>query len=396
VRPRRLKSGYFVLEAINSYASVFFLFYLFFLTSEKFGFTMRGNLLLMAVHGFCYALGSWQGGRLAQRCGYFTALKLGYGGMMLGLAVGLLGSGLVAVVLSLILWTLPLCCTWPALEALATEGENRRGIARMTGAYSVVWSTGSAVALFSGGWLWDQFGATGLYGINLALLFGQLLLTLWLERQARAAGTPRPPAAAASAPVVGPPAHPTLSQRRFLLMAWWANPFSYVAINTVGAVIPQIAEKFHLSPTQSGVFCSLWFFTRAAAFAGLWYWPGWHYRFRWLLAAYLGLSIGFAALMLSPLLWLVVLAQILFGCSIGLVYYSSLFYSMDAGEAKGEHGGLHEAAIGLGIGVGPAVGAAALTLTTQAANAGTWAVSGLLTAGLAGLLWWRRNSTGRG
>lgn len=389
MRPRRLKPGYFVLEAINSYSSAFFLFYLFFLTSDKFGFTMRGNLLLMALHGFCYALGSWQGGRLAQRFGYFTALKLGYGGMMLGLAVGFIWTEIFGVVLSLILWTLPLCCTWPALEALVTENEKRHATARLTGAYSVVWSTGSAVAFFSGGWLWDQFGATGLYGINLGLMFIQLLFALWLERQANTPDLNAPTAPTATTPPIEPPAHSTFSQRRFLLMAWFANPLSYVAINTVGAVIPQIAGKFHLSPTQSGMFCSLWFFTRAAAFAGLWYWPGWHYRFRWLLAAYVGLSLGFVGMMLAPWLWLVVLAQILFGCAIGLVYYSSLFYSMDAGDAKGEHGGLHEAAIGLGIGIGPAVGAAALTLTTQAANAGTWAISGLLTAGLAGLLWLR-------
>ncbi len=43
---------------------------------------------------------------------------------------------------------------------------------------------------------------------------------------------------------------------------------------------------------------------------------------------------------------LAVVAQIAFGISVGLIYYSSLFYSMDVGETKGEHGGLHEAMIG--------------------------------------------------
>jgi predicted MFS family arabinose efflux permease len=172
-------------------------------------------------------------------------------------------------------------------------------------------------------------------------------------------------------------------------MAWLANPFAYVAINTVGAVIPQLAQKFQLSPTQSGVFCSLWFFVRTFAFIGLWRWTGWHYRFRWLLAAFIGLVVSFAAMMLATQLWLVLVAQLIFGCAVGLIYYSSLFYSMDVGEAKGEHGGLHEAAIGLGICIGPAVGAAALSLPAQAANAGSWAVSGLLSVGLGGLIWLR-------
>jgi hypothetical protein len=70
-----------------------------------------------------------------------------------------------------------------------------------------------------------------------------------------------------------------------------------------------------------------------------------------------------------------------FGAAVGLVYYSSLFYSMDVGETKGEHGGIHEAAIGVGIFGGPAIGAAALALFPAYAAAGAWAVAGLLLAG---------------
>ena len=95
---------------------------------------------------------------------------------------------------------------------------------------------------------------------------------------------------------------------------------------------------------------------------------------------------SFTTLLLAGQLWILVLAQIIFGLATGLIYYSSLFYSMDIGEAKGEHGGRHEAAIGAGIFAGPAVGAAALWLAPASANASTWAVSGLLVCGLAGLV----------
>ncbi|MGC3959751.1 MAG: hypothetical protein QM813_18055 [Verrucomicrobiota bacterium] len=291
--------------------------------------------------------------------------------------------------LALIGWTLPCCLIWPSLEALVTEGEDYAGTARMVGCYNIVWSAASAVAFFSGGWLWDKLGKHGLYGICLALMIGQFLFTLWLARCARQLPSAANPI---SAPAHQPEAtaiHQSLPPQRFLQMAWLANPFAYVAVNTVGAVIPQLAQKFQLSPTQSGVFCSLWFFVRAAAFIALWRWTGWHYRFRWLLAAFLGLVAGFATLMLATQLWLVLLAQLVFGAAIGLLYYSSLFYSMDVGDTKGEHGGLHEAAIGLGICAGPAVGATALTFAAQATNAATWAVSGLLSVGLGGLVWLR-------
>ena len=389
MRPRPLKFGYFTLEAVNSFAGTFYLFYLVFLTRDEFGFTTRDNLLLTAVHGFVYVFASWQGGRFTQRFGYFTALKLGFAGMAVGLSLGLMVPGVLGQVLALIGWTLPCCLIWPSLEALVTEGEDYQGTARMVGRYNIVWSAASAIAFFSGGWLWERFGRHGLYGICISLMVVQFLFTLWLQRGAKKSTHPAKPV---SEPAHQPEAaalHQPLPPQRFLQMAWLANPFAYVAINTVGAVIPQLAQKFQLSPTQSGVFCSLWFFVRTFAFVGLWQWTGWHYRFRWLLAAFIGLVLSFAAMMLATQLWLVLVAQLVFGCAVGLIYYSSLFYSMDVGEAKGEHGGLHEAAIGLGICIGPAVGAAARSLPAQAANAGSWAVSGLLSVGLGGLIWLR-------
>lgn len=387
---RQLKFGYFTLEALNSFVGTFFLFYLVFLTSAEYGFSTRDNLLLTALHGFCYIFASWQGGRFTQRFGCFAALKLGFAGMGFGLSLGLLVPGVTGQVLALIGWTVPCCLIWPALEALVTEGEDYAGTARMVGRYNIVWSGASAVAFFSGGWLWDRFGQPGLYGISISLMVVQFLIALWLERHSRKV-TP------AQAPVRETVQQPeavafrqTLPPQRFLHMAWLANPFAYVAINTVGAVMPQLAQRFQLSPSESGVFCSLWFFVRAFSFVALWKWTAWHYRFRWLLTAFLGLVLGFATMMLASQLWLVLVAQLVFGCAVGLIYYSSLFYSMDVGEAKGEHGGLHEAAIGLGICAGPAVGAAALSVSAAAATAGVWAVSGLLSAGLGGLLWLRQ------
>ena len=80
------------------------------------------------------------------------------------------------------------------------------------------------------------------------------------------------------------------------------------------------------------------------------------------------------------------MAQVIFGGAIGLIYYSSLFHSMDVGEAKGEHGGIHEAAIGVGNCIGPAVGATWLQFLPQHVNSGAIAVSAPLLCGLGGLL----------
>src|SRR5262249_39652215 len=181
--------------------------------------------------------------------------------------------------------------------------------------------------------------------------------------------------------------HQPVSPKTFLKMAWLANPFAYVAIYTVIAVMPGIANKLHLSPTQVGWFGSVWWFGRLATFALLWQWRGWHYRFRWLVSSVVMLIAGFAVLLLAKELWLVVVAQVFFGFAAGLIYYSSLFYSMDVGgESQGEHGGLHEAAIGAGVFAGPAVGAAALQWLPTHSGSGVFAVSALLLCGLVALI----------
>jgi predicted MFS family arabinose efflux permease len=168
-------------------------------------------------------------------------------------------------------------------------------------------------------------------------------------------------------------------------MAWLANPFAYIAINTVVAVIPDIASQLGLSTMSAGFYCSLWCFARMGAFFVLRSWDGWHYKFQWLVLAYLALLGTFAVMLLVPHLWALVAAQMLFGLALGLIYYSSLFYSMDASDNQGEHGGIHEAAIGLGNFAGPAVGAVSLHLLPQSPNSSAIAVSGLLVIGFGGL-----------
>jgi len=390
---RQLKPWLFVIEGLNSVAVVYFVNYLFFLLRDVRGFGNRENLAVCAVHGLIYVLASWQAGRFAQRFGYFTSVATGLVAMMICLALGLALKPVAAQVVLRCAWTVGMCCIWPALEALAVEGESDRGVAKTVGLYSVIWASTAALANFTGGALFDHLGRHSIYWVPLILHGGQLLILLWLRRQPRADSlihAHKPPPPTVRAPDAAALRQP-IKPKTFLWMGWFANPFAYVAISTVLAVIPRLADRFGLSATQSGLLFSLWMFTRIATFGVLWKWTGWHYRFRWLLGAFAGLLIGFMGMVLGPHLWMALAAQVLFGAAIGLLYYSSLFYSMDLGDTRGEHGGLHEAALGAGVFVGPAIGTMALHIVPDLPNAGMWTVSGLLALGLAGLgaLRWR-------
>ena len=175
----------------------------------------------------------------------------------------------------------------------------------------------------------------------------------------------------------------------FLKLAWLANPMAYLAINTIISSVPTLAARLGFTPRLAGFVCSIWLLARAGAFVALWLWPGWHYRFRFLASAYVVMMISFAAMLLVPNPWVLALSQLLLGPALGLIYYSSLFYSMDIGETKGEHGGIHEAALGAGTAIGPAVAAGALWLFPGHPGSGVWAVCLLLALGLMVLYWVR-------
>ena len=420
VNPTKFRTACYVIEGINSFAVVIYFNYLYFFFRDKFGFNDRQNLELAAFIGIIYVFASLWAGKFARRCGYFTALKIGFGIMASGLAAGLFFNSVAAQIAVACLVNFGMCFTWPVLEALVSEGADA---ARAVGIYNITWATTNAVAFFLGGLLIEKLGYQSIFYVPLAFMILQFVMVFWLEKiqpqpdtsnetltQASGSLAPRGTSGERAGerggsknklpPLPGPLLPPASGRegkkgfrhaqaKSFQRMAWLANPFAYIAINTLLAVLPGIAHKFELSPMFAGFACSLWCFARVFAFVALWQWSGWHYQFRWLVTAFILMVISFAMILVVPNLAVVLVAQIFFGAAVGLMYYSSLFYAMDAHDSSSEHGGIHEAAIGIGNCLGPAAGAAALWLAPQNPGAGAWAVTGLLTLGLGGLVWLR-------
>ncbi|MEY4201641.1 MAG: hypothetical protein RLZZ265_3381 [Verrucomicrobiota bacterium] len=380
----RRKAIGLLLEGLNTLGCAYFGNYVFFLLQQQHGFGNRENLLVGALHGLIYVPAAWIGGHYAERHGLTKAMKVGFAGMTVAMLAGAGMNSLAGTMLTLVGWTIAMCFTWPALEAHATHGESDAGMKRMVGFYNIVWSGCGGLMFFLGGTLFEVLGARSLFWLPAAIFVVQLVVTHWLDTLPRdpvlppaSASEHHPEAVALEQPV--PP-------QTFLKMAWLANPFAYIAINSFQAMIPGRSAELGLSVAQSGWFWAIWFLARFLTFIGLWQWHGWHYRFRWMLAAFIALILAYVALLMGRSVVVLVLAQVVFGLATGLLYYASLFYSMDVGETKGEHGGIHEAAIGLGICLGPAVGAGALYLAPSQPQAGAFAVTALLLTGLAGLV----------
>lgn len=392
----RAKADVFVLEGLNAVSTTYYFYYLYFFTARTFHFDKFHNLLLAAGLGFLYTVASACCGHFAQKRGYYLSLRIGFATMASSLAVGAVVTSLPAHLLVMAVCNIGMCFTWPTLEALVSEKEPPVRLQRMVGIYNLVWAGGGAFAYFTGGAMLENLGLRSIFITPGMIILIQLVLLLRLKHASRmpagrpqATEVPNKIAAAQRAERRRSPVSP----RTFLKMAWLTNPFAYLAINTLIAVMPSLAKHLELTPQLAGFCGSLWMFVRFVAFWLLWRWPGWHYRFRWLAGAYAALIVSFGLILLAPNVGVLIVTQCVFGFATGLIYYSSLYYAMDVGETKGEHGGLHEAAIGAGSCAGPGIGAAALHFFPKNPDGSTWAVSVLLLAGLAGLFafrFWRR------
>jgi MFS family permease len=371
---------FFLLEFINCYAVVYYSNFLFFYMKDRFGFGGLENLALAALNGLVYAVAAWQGGQFAQRFGCVRSLYIGFGGCAATMAAGLFVHSAAGQVVIFGVWSAVVCFIWPALEAIVSDTAGKR-LSDMVGIYNVTWAGTSSIAYFTAGILLGRFGMQSLFWLPLLLHLLQLGLLPFIVRSVKKqAGLAPVPAPA------GKDAAPPQDAERFMHLAWIANPLSYVAINTILPLIPSIAEHLGLSTATAGIACSVWMFARLAVFILLWQWTGWHYRFIWLAGAFILMAAAFAIMLRPDTVTMLLLAEVIFGATAGLIYYSSLYYSMNASDRKSANGGLHEAMIGAGLFLGPTCGAASLLLFPGSANNSTLAVSSVLALGFAAML----------
>ena len=262
---RQQKSIYFVIEGLNSFTTVYYFYYFYFFMQQQFGFGNKANLLLAAANGATYAVGSWWSGRLAHRYGCLNALKFGFALMFTSFLVGSQVSSAAAQIVVMLFAVLGMCFTWPMLEALVSENESRAGLQSMVGIYNVVWAGTGALSYFVGGAMLERLGIRSLFYVPMSLLAAQFCFTVWAQKRV-AEATVSEAWSTASAAAETPHPHAPEHTGLFLRLAWLANPFAYIAINTVIAVVPGIAHRLELSTTLAGFCCSVWCFARLGSF----------------------------------------------------------------------------------------------------------------------------------
>lgn len=361
--PRRLRLlDYYLIEAVSSMAATLFLYCLYFWTQHRFHFSNVENLLLSSTHGIMYVLGARYGGRLADRLGPDRLLAAGLAGMTLLLAVGWLPEARITPFVLVPLYTICLAPTWPALESGILHTPSAWSTPRRLGMYNIIWAFCSAVGFFAGGTLFAWRPDAIVWGA--AILHGVELLWLWGNARRHSVSGH----AAMAIPHRGDQV-PRNVKRRFVGLAWLANALGYFMLHGFSALLPFITQRLGLTPALGIWVASSLLFSRGFAFVLFWRWEAWHYRARASLLALWGTPLLLAVIFISRDLAVVMAALLLMGITLGLSYFTSIYYTLDYGEKKGEGGGLHEAILGAGMSAGPLVGALGACLFGGAAGA---------------------------
>ena len=369
----------YAVEAVTGLASTMLIISIFFYTEKRFGWKMRQNLLLAAVEGLAYITGSLAANFISRRFGRRNSLLAIYALLAAIAAVGVFYPTPKVVTILLITYTMVISLTWPMLESLVSANLSARELSRVLGAYNLVWAGIGACAVAINGTIIEHW-PKGVFLIpTIAHALG--LILLWLTPPSSA------PATHADTDENLRAEDALLEQRRLALwLSRIALPATYIVIFSLSAMLPSLPAIKRLPTSYATLIGSAWLVARWFTFwfLGATHW--WHTRPRLLLYAALLMLIGFMGTVLPatrsgplpPILSLMIASQIILGLSLGLIYSASLYFGMVLSDGSTEHGGYHEALIGLGQSMGPLAGAIAQTIWPGSAVAGIAAVSGLV------------------
>jgi MFS family permease len=377
-RTRRVYAAH----ALASIASNLLIPSFFFYAKQIFGWGSRPSLALVAGEGFFYMAGALLADRLAARLGRRHGVVLIQAILVLLAAVAWIDPAPILVVAVLLAYTFVSAAGWPILESLIAAGAGAAVLSRRIGVYNLVWSSAGALMLAVSGFIIVHFPA-GMFFIPMAAHLAALAMLF--------SPAIDPPAAAPAAHAAAEPA--LMRHRRLALqLSRIGLPAVYIVVYTLVALMPWLRVIQSFTPAAQTVVASLWMAARFLAFLLLGATAWWHTRPRVLLGAIavMLLAFGGVTLRLADLTgagglpvsdldrFAMIGWQIPLGLSMGMIYTASLYFGMVLSEGSTEHGGYHEALIGLGQVIGPAAALAADRIHPNGSVAAVAAVGGLL------------------
>jgi MFS family permease len=363
----------YAVEAANAISAILLVVGLSFYTSHRFGWGARENFTVAAFQGALYIIGALLAKKISRRRGRQKSLIALYVCMTaFALGVGICASmgWAFATALLAVLETVFVGASWPMLQSLISAAGEPSQLSKRLGYYNIIWSAVGAVSVAACGAVIQYAPAWAFFGIIVA---GHIAAGLLILFRARPTGEPEPAAARKlTAPDRGSTARPQIDEttlRRHRLALWLSRialPSTYIIVYSISPALPTLPAIKQLTPTTATLVGSIWLISRAVAFVITGNTTFWHRRPVLMFVSSVIMVFAFIGTLvpgivggidLTHALLAMVAAQIVLGLSIGTIYSASLYFGMAVSEGSTEHGGYHEALIGLGQVLGPLLGA---------------------------------------
>jgi MFS family permease len=340
---------------------------IFFFTERYFRWGLKQNFLLATAQGGVYVIGSLAANKVAAQFGRRRGL-IAISSLMAALALAAAAAPSPAwLVTTLLAYVFVCALNWPPLESLAASGTtDAHEMSRRVGMYNLVWSGVNAVTFAVSGAIIEHWRS----GVFLVPAAAHLVAAVLMWRKPQV----EPREADDDVHARAEPEAELIAKRT--LAMWLARislPSTYVVIYSLAAMMPLLPVMQPLDTAQRTLAGSVWMIARFGAFVYLGATVWWHTRPRMLLVAAAVMLVAFLGVTVRPsdvfggpgaIVHAVDLAsmvgwQISLGAVMGMIYSASLYFGMVLSDGSTEHGGYHEALIGLGSILGP--GTAALT-----------------------------------
>lgn len=361
----------------------------FFFTKEALGFGVMLNLLLALVFGVTYLVGAHRSHALSEwairhlpSVGNERFVLL----LLLGVQV-VIGGLLTCSPTPLVFWLLwPVLggvsgLQWPIVESYVVAGRPPRAASTAISRFNVTWASSAVLAVGVSGLLiawWEPalFALCGL--LNLA---GIAVLLAAFPKRAEHLHDDHPDRI---------PADVIRSYRPLITSSRWSMLSSYTLLFVLGPYLPEVFDHLGYGVVTATLLAGVLYAMRVVSFGWLGLWSGWHGKKLPLALGAIALPAGTLMILLPSTLGPVLIGEIVFGFTSGVIYTASLYYGMIEKNASVEAGGDHEAVIGAGFCLGPVLGMAGQKLSTTlgSAIAGmTLGLSPVIIVGLVGGLW---------
>lgn len=247
---------------------------------------------------------------------------------------------------------LTLSAFWPPFEAWIGEREDGRPLERRVRMFNLSWASGVTIGYAISGYMQELNYQIPFYFASIGSFIGMAILS-FQPKLAKSEDTHN-----SEIYMDNDSINQQKLTKKFLHISWIAIFFTWVSLGVLRYIFPKLITELGMTARIYGLLMLAWSGTQVILFYVFGSTKKWHYKFPILIGFQILGSIGFVIIYLTNTIQFWIIALMFFGMQTGMVYFSSMYYSLCGHADRGNKSGWHESILSSGGLVGPFVAGA--------------------------------------